>query len=336
MAVSVLALGMALSTSMQDASAAELRKQADAARATYEALQAKALQAEIAESEKAVAAQQAALSAQRARLAALRAPVPALPAATILPAPPAVPVPSALVEAAESSGATVTTETSMTKDGTTVSQKTTVTPYSQEDIRDGENKRKFGGIEFGVGIAYTLDTGKYQRIREAELVNNIVRVNRSENSSARFVLESHYLFTPVNSRLNGNTSDFLGLHNRCEKWSEPTPQAAADEADKGATVYPPKRTCETVRAQWGIGPFVALQPGTDNVIDAIGTGIMVGLRRSSKSTDSFNLGIGAMVDINAQTLGNGIVEDQPLPAGDTLRFKRRSQLGLLLMSSYSF
>lgn len=322
----ILALAMTLAA--QDASAADLRRQADAARAQYEALQAKALAAEISESEKAVAAQQAALDAQRARLAALRAPAASLPA---LPAPAvAAPAPVALIAAAQSSGATVTSETSTTTNGTTVSQKTTVTPLSQRDIADGENKRKFGGIEFGVGIAYTLDTGRYQRIREAELVNGIVRVNRSENSSARFVLESHYLFTPINRRLNGNTNDFLGLTNSCEKWTEETTKAGDEQK------LPPKRTCETIRAQWGIGPFVALQPGTDNVIDAIGTGIMVGLRRSSKSTDSFNLGIGAMVDINAQTLGNGIVEDQPPPAGDTLRFKRRSQLGLLLMSSYSF
>lgn len=91
-----------------------------------------------------------------------------------------------------------------------------------------------------------------------------------------------------------------------------------------------------INAGWGIGPFVALQPGTANIIDAIGTGIMIGARRSSTGNDSFNLGIGAMVDINARTLGNGILEDQPLPEGDAIRYKQRSQLGILLMSSYSF
>jgi len=53
--------------------------------------------------------------------------------------------------------------------------------------------------------------------------------------------------------------------------------------------------------------------------------------------DSFNIGIGLMMDPSAKILGDGITENQPLPAGETqVRLKETSQWGFLIMSSYSF
>ncbi|MHA6723520.1 hypothetical protein [Sphingomonas sp. RS2018] len=169
--------------------------------------------------------------------------------------------------------------------------------------------QKFGGIDFGIGFAFTYDLGNKDRIKKAILDSDrVVRVTEQENLRARIVLESHYFFTPEGDLI-------FGLNNgKTEK-------------------------------QWGFGPFIALQPGTDNVIDAIGGGLMLGLKRkhtglekaTATSNDSFNIGIGVMYDLNAQVLGEGIARNAKLPAADTdIRYLKTSQSGLMIMSSYSF
>jgi hypothetical protein len=47
---------------------------------------------------------------------------------------------------------------------------------------------------------------------------------------------------------------------------------------------------------FGFGPFVSLQPGTDEIIDAIGLGVMFGWKRRNASKGSWNIGIGRVVD----------------------------------------
>lgn len=87
---------------------------------------------------------------------------------------------------------------------------------------------------------------------------------------------------------------------------------------------------------WGVGPFVSLQPGTDNIIEAIGMGLMFGFRRSG-GNESFNLGFGMIVDPNTRILGDGVFADQPLPNGETeVRYKEEMQRGFLILSSFSF
>lgn len=90
---------------------------------------------------------------------------------------------------------------------------------------------------------------------------------------------------------------------------------------------------------WGHGPFVALQPGTDELIDALGMGYMVGWRRNNSTDDnsSFNLGVGVIVDPSVRILGDGIEPNQPLPANETaIRYKQTSQNGWLVMFSFGF
>jgi hypothetical protein len=54
-------------------------------------------------------------------------------------------------------------------------------------------------------------------------------------------------------------------------------------------------------------------------------------------TSSWNFGIGLRVDPKSQVLGDGIIVNQPLPAGEsTIRFKTEPRLGLMLLSSFSF
>jgi len=118
---------------------------------------------------------------------------------------------------------------------------------------------------------------------------------------------------------------------------------------------------------YGWGPFISLQPGNNEVIDAIGMGVMIGLKRkdetkktkkdknieesnnentdnenaeniiSNKNTASWNLGIGGILDPGVRTLGDDIIENKLLPSGETeIRYKETSQWGLLIIASYSF
>lgn len=186
-------------------------------------------------------------------------------------------------------------------------------PYSQRGMRDnGTGRQNFGGIDFGVGLAFTLDLGERMRVREAQLVNGVVRVTRSGDVNAGLILEMHHLFTPP-----GRGFPLLGIRN---------PTLAQMEA-KTNPMLP----------VWGFGPFIAVRPGSDSIIDAIGGGLMLGLRRPVPGTASFNLGVGVLYDIDVQTLGDGIFENQPLPEGETeIRFQRRAQSGLMVMSSFTF
>lgn len=85
----------------------------------------------------------------------------------------------------------------------------------------------------------------------------------------------------------------------------------------------------------GFGPFLAVQPGTEEIIEAAGLGIMVGFRRKLKK-ESFNIGLGVLVEPEVKALGKGLERDKPLPAGDTLRFQRRALASLLVLASFSF
>lgn len=178
-------------------------------------------------------------------------------------------------------------------------------------------KQNFGGIDFGIGISMSYDLGNHDRVREATIVDGIVRVAHTDNIRARLILEWHYFFTPTFSN---------------QRRVEDEAYCAGFRSD--ATQY---RNCRASLKDFGIGPFVALQPGSDKVIDAIGAGLMVGFRRTDVRTSSFNLGIGIFYDVDTQILGDGFAENRPPPGSETeVRFRRQSQSGLLLMSSYTF
>ncbi|MCB2263277.1 MAG: hypothetical protein LGR52_10130 [Candidatus Thiosymbion ectosymbiont of Robbea hypermnestra] len=156
-------------------------------------------------------------------------------------------------------------------------------------------EQNFGGLKFGIGLSLTVDTGNRDRIDEAKVVNNIVRVTEESNDIARFMLESHYFFTPDFS--------FLGVES----------------------------------GNWGCGPFVAVQPGKESIIEAVGFGGMIGFKRKNSKTSSWNIGIGMVVDPDTKVLGNGIEGNQPLPTGETeVRLKETSQWGALILTSFSF
>jgi hypothetical protein len=169
--------------------------------------------------------------------------------------------------------------------------------------------QKFGGITLGIGLGLNFNVSKQQRVESAIVVppNNIVRVTETSDAIASIVLESHYFFVP-----------------KVPFWFGDVP--AGD---------------------WGHGPFVAIQAGSDQVV-GFALGWMIGLRErywqdkngwhaNYSATHSWNFGVGVRVDPKAQVLGDGIVANSPLPPGETtVRFNHVPRYGILLVSSYSF
>ena len=84
------------------------------------------------------------------------------------------------------------------------------------------------------------------------------------------------------------------------------------------------------------GPFIGVQLSKEQLVDSLGGGLMVSLP-VGKTIKTLNLGLGAVVDPNVRTLGNGIKEDEALPAGETeIRYRNTGKIGLLFMTSVGF
>jgi hypothetical protein len=86
-----------------------------------------------------------------------------------------------------------------------------------------------------------------------------------------------------------------------------------------------------------IGPFLGVQFSGDQLVDSLGTGMMVSIPTGASVPKRLNLGLGIVLDPNVRTLGNGIVEDKPLPSGETtIRYRNTGKFGLLFMASVGF
>jgi hypothetical protein len=173
----------------------------------------------------------------------------------------------------------------------------------------------WAGFGWGVGIATNFDVGG-KRVNSATVVNNVVRVEDSTaNVGVSFVLEAHYFLKDTMSR------------GCSEKGTSPI-------------------NC-TERA-WG--PFVALEvgggssasPAANGPITGYALGWMLGMRHPSPipdiapATSSWNIGIGLRVSPNGKVLGDGIVANQALAAGDTIRYKLEPRYGVMLLSTFSY
>jgi hypothetical protein len=155
----------------------------------------------------------------------------------------------------------------------------------------------WGGLSWGIGLAADFDLGG-TRVNGASVVNNIVRVtDSSTNVGVGFVLEAHYFF-------------------RAREFGGGTTCSSTDP------IY--QLNCNEVAT----GPFVAIEvgggttstPAANGPITAYALGWMIGLRHPSVSvspTSSWNFGVGLRIDPKSQVLGDGIVANQPLPAGES-------------------
>jgi hypothetical protein len=186
----------------------------------------------------------------------------------------------------------------------------------------------FGGFNWGIGIGTNFNMSG-SRIGSATVVTdpntklNIVRVTDSSVNSVGvgFVLEAHY-FMKAPYLWDYGPGD-------CQKRDKDNP------------------TC----SELAIGPFVAIEvgngtaatPAANGPITGYALGMMVGLKRNDPlhpdSRSSWNFGVGLRVDPNARVLGDGIIANQPLPAGDStsaIRYNTVARYGIMLLSSFSF
>jgi hypothetical protein len=168
----------------------------------------------------------------------------------------------------------------------------------------------FAGINFSLGMGASL--GGVEEVFEASVegavaadpeekldgVPGVVRVTRRGKSRPRLLLEAHKFPWTKNRKVSGSS-----FH----------------------------------AAQFGLGPFVAIQSSESELLESFGLGLMGGVRLGDTDKTSLNFGIGAMLDPNVQTLGQGIVEGEPLPTGETeVRFNMEAKWRLLILASFTF
>ncbi len=189
---------------------------------------------------------------------------------------------------------------------------------------------RFGGLGAGVGIGFNFDIGGKERVETASIVQNkdpngnvvssVVRVDKENNDVPHIMLEGHYLFVnqePVRM-----------------PWC--SSEACIDLEQDGSSCF----MCgiSIPKEHVGIGPFVAIQPGGSDVVDAVGGGVMIGVRQDGLfNGDSVNLGLGYFADPSTRVLGDGFSENKPPPPGETqVRYKDTTMSGIMLLMSYGF
>ena len=186
-------------------------------------------------------------------------------------------------------------------------------PPPDVSVTTAQAPKPLDGLGFGAGLALSFGQS---RVNSAVAVGpkNIVRVTDGGNVLAGIVFESHYFFVPPATQLLGSALPIT----------------------------------------WGHGPFIAVDASTSAttgsaVIAGLSLGWMVGFRRLTPplpseapvytaDNNSWNFGVGLRVDPKATVLGDGIVANMPLPAGETspVRLKSEPRYGVMFLTSYAF
>lgn len=174
------------------------------------------------------------------------------------------------------------------------------TAESAKAAVDNTVAEQLKGFGFGAGIGAVFDVGGSKRIKNATVdANGIVRVQEESPVRLGAILETHYLWKYDSGNISAESRRIM-FH----------------------------------------GPQISAVLG-DNVIEGLGVGYMVALRRRNIETanfglKSFNLGVGAMIQPAVQTLGDGLNANQPLPAGDQLRYHTGPKAGVYAVFSVGF
>ena len=191
-------------------------------------------------------------------------------------------------------------------------EKTNQTDNSEKNKQEQERKQKqeseignhekFVGLGFGWGLSVAF--GGKEKVESAELVNGVVRVSKSVNVDPRLVLETHFLFGLKKYKTNGTKKV--------------------------------KEYAEMTNLDIGGGPFICVLVSGDELIEAFGGGIMVGVRKKG-AENSFNIGIGFINDTEYKVLGDDIEANKSLPNGETeIRYKTKNQWRLQIVFAFRF
>jgi hypothetical protein len=174
----------------------------------------------------------------------------------------------------------------------------TVQPEMSIIDQNKEEAERFWS-NFGVGLLLNFDLGHRKPIKSASIINNKVVVEEEDDTKYGLGLEVHkFMF--------------------------------------GSTVGGDKNRHWT--GSWAVGPYVSVLPGTNEVIDALGAGIIVGFfgrpdkindNTTNKAGFSMNLLIGGYIDPQTQVLADGFIDGAAPPAGETsVRYKNVTQYGI--------
>jgi hypothetical protein len=90
----------------------------------------------------------------------------------------------------------------------------------------------------------------------------------------------------------------------------------------------------------GWGPFVAIEPGSGQIVNAFGAGLMFGFKKGD-ANDSFNVGIGYSTDPKTKVLGDEFRENFAAPLGAEgkplpIRLVERDQGAFILLVSFTW
>jgi len=151
----------------------------------------------------------------------------------------------------------------------------------------------------------------------------VVRVDEKSKARAGGVFEAHYFFGDVR-------------------------KGAVDKVKKAKTQGLTNETVTTgtVKSDLAHGPSFVVELG-ESVIRSIGLGYVLSWRDLKFDTkdgsttistvgNAFNLGIVVLMEPDVKVLAEGIRKNAPLPAGDSIRFKREASFGGGILFSYSF
>jgi hypothetical protein len=168
-------------------------------------------------------------------------------------------------------------------------------------------------LGFGVGLGLSTNVTGPNIVNSATIdANGIVRVNTRANTTAGLILETHYYIWPWPKCVD------LPLKPEC---------GGVQQADN---------------RRWGTGPFVAVQPGSSQIIAAAGGGWMIGFRREKGAMpNGFGLGVGYEAIPAAQVLGSEFVDGKPAPVGPNgqplpIRYTTEDKGALLFVLSVTF
>ncbi len=186
-----------------------------------------------------------------------------------------------------------------------------------------EAANDFLGLEWGAGVGVLGSFGGERAIEKASLdANGILRVEEEGDMRPQMFLEMH--------------SFLFGKQVKC--WRDYHQNKAVNKSwCKDKKKNSTGRTTTPEAPVWGYGPFIALQSGGDNAIDALAIGMMWGVRELIGKSVSASVGIGLSFDPSVQVLGDGLDEGKPLPENEeSVRYKKEGRLGWALMSSFKF
>jgi hypothetical protein len=165
-----------------------------------------------------------------------------------------------------------------------------------------QDARKFWSV-WGVALITNFDSGDRKPIKAASIINGVVRVEEENEIKYGLGLEVHRFIW-------GNS---WGATKR-RPWS-------------GAVA---------------VGPYVSVLPGTNNILDTIGAGVILGFigGRSPESEGnkfSMNIAIGGYVDPDTRVLADGFEDGSAPPAGETtIRYSTVAQYGVQGVLSFSY